>query len=215
MLDALHLGMIPFEIYSYPVMMRYILSTENGITSQELCFNMPSFRGKQPELGNYAKKIWKDYISRLMHVSTLLERVDVVPLLGGEVSFFLPPGFDFGHGLSAPAKQGEVATVVFHTGHNDRYARRRFYLPTSPRNWQNEGILNDEGFSVLYDFWAQWFMAYIPPEPVPPINWLIPYVGVVPATEINPHGVAFRQPQWIRICGHTGRAPEGIALSWP
>lgn len=212
--NAFSLGMIPFEIYFKSFVCVFWLTTDYGVMKHELCFYSEGFYMDPDHLQAYVKRLWDATISRLIHLTCILERTDIIPLDGGAPFTVIQPPITCSGLFTEVARQGEVPLIVFDTGHCDQYSLRRFSIPMANRAWQKDGILTDKAFATLYDFWAVFHMAFLTIDPVPPVLWLLHYRDVVERTTTNPYGIAFRRPEFIRICSHTGRAPDTVTLDW-
>lgn len=208
-------GMIPLDQLSWPMTFRFHLSTEFGFTWQDLTLDIPDFRDHLEATTRFAPALWRDFVSSLTTASTLLEFTEVVewkrsPL--PQLLLALPVG---GKNTSRPAKQEESGVIVLHTAHTDRWSRRRFYLPGMPRSWQDQRRLSEEGISNIYAGVAILQMGFLAPELPRPFSWYIAYPDMVERTPANLVGVAFRAVEWIRICSHTSKPPEGAGTDWP
>ena len=216
MLDALSQGMIPLGILNQPLTFKYTVDTPFGFTNHELTLDVPDLSLDLAVLSRFASSIWASVfgsalcntvgssICTIVNWKTSGSILLTVPLIGAQGRQSGPSG---------NAKQSGV--LVLHTGHGDSYARRRIYFPGMPRRWQFDGLLNGTGQTQLYRTVATWYMAFKGSALPNPYRWLIAYPRVVEAGTGNFFGVAFRQPEYFRICNHCGKPPEGAALDWP
>lgn len=216
MLDEISLRMIPLGILNQPMTFRFLLDSPHGFTYQDLTLDIPDLQTDLETLSRFASSIYnltygsasctslQASIATVVFWKATAALIKTVPLVaaGGQV-----------HATHGAREDSGV--VVLHTGHADNFARRRLYIPAMARNWVHEGVLNGTGQTQLYNAVATWYMAFKGSALPNPYRWLIAYPRVVQSDETNFFGVAFRQPEFFRICSHTGKPQEGSGLDWP
>jgi hypothetical protein len=213
--SASDLQMIDLDDTVNPVTCRFNLATSWGISSQELTFEIPELTDKIPETFAWFNGLWAGYIARTMNHNCMLSFLEIVrwksfafPLVGASGA---PAGRRPGPGTARNAS----GVVMMHTGHQDRYARRKLFLPNLPVAWQNNRVLNGVGISAIYDMCAEIWMGAHEPELETPTMWLLPYPRVLAASPSNVAGVAFRRVHSLRICTYCDNAPDEVPLEWP
>jgi hypothetical protein len=216
MLDALSLRMIPLGILQQPLTFRFLLDTPFGFTYQDLTLDVPGLNTDLETLSRFGDSIYKLVYGSAASASVHCSLATVVFWKATSALIMNVPLPTAGGQVNLPAGTKEnSAVVVLHTGHGDNYARRRLYIPGFPRAWSHEGLLNGTGQTKLYNAVATWYMAFKGSALANPYRWLIAYPRVVQSDETNFFGVAFRQPEFFRICNHTGKPPDGPGLDWP
>lgn len=216
MLDVLSLGMTPPGIYGQPLTFRFLLDTPFGFCTQDLTLDVPDLSLELGPLQRFASSIWTATYGSALSSQIHCSIVTVVNWKTTSPVLITVPIITVSGGVHiAAAERKDSGCVVFHTGHGDNYARRRLYLPGIPRNWVHEGLLNGTGQTALMNLMFKLYMAFKGGELPNPYRWMIAYPRVVASSVDNFFGVGFREPQFFRVCNHTGKPPEGAGLDWP
>lgn len=216
MFDALQLGMIPLGILSQPITIRYLVDTNFGFTTQDLTLDVPDLNPTLEVLSRFCPSIWERTYGAALSSSAKCSIATVVFWKTSASIVMTVPFLTRSGGVRlTPASQKNSGVAVLHTGHSDRFARRRVYLPAIPAAWSNDGMLNETGKTRLMNQWFTIYMAFKGSALANPYRWLIAYPRVVESGSGNFFGVAFREPFSIRVCSHTAKPPEGSGLDWP
>src|SRR5690349_5000035 len=216
MFDALALGMIPITLTQQPYTFRFLLDTPHGFTVQDLTLDIPDLPFDLEVMTRFVSALWPATLGSALSSEVHCSIATIVNWKGvGGITMIAPLSSGTGGQHIAGAGQKDAGVVVMHTGHVDTFARRRMYLPSIPRNWVHEGLLNGTGQTEIMNQWFRMYMAFKGGELQNPYRWLIAYPRVVASDETNLFGVAFRQPEFFRVCSHTGKPPEGAGLDWP
>lgn len=215
MLNAQQLALIKLEDLSNPLTWRFNLSTPFGITSQELTLDVPAIGDDLAAALMLGARVWTDHIASAITASCSLDFIELVrwkisplPVLGAA------PARPFASHLPATGKFNS-GLLVLHTGHKDSRARRRFFLPCMPRNWQTDNVLNDAGRKNLGDLSRILIMGLQVDVGGSPMRWLLPYPDSLEADIGNLRGVGFRDVRAVRVCDHCDKAPDTVPIDWP
>lgn len=114
-----------------------------------------------------------------------------------------------------PCPRADTPTVVFHTGHSDDLARRKFPLWGAPSFWMAGRRMTHGGLAAV-ETWGQIVMIGLSAHLTgAPMQLLLAYPNLLPAAVGNPSGVAFRRVEEIHGYLLPDRAPEPSQEPWP
>jgi len=193
-----------------PVRLRWVVATTSGHHAMSLCFDRRGFEAGQADAAKVAEGLWgRVFAPRIGRDAELF--VAQAETLGGFQA--APPRVPSdGRGLLQEpiAPLSSSPALVLMSGDRDPGGRRRFYIPGTPRRWQRDGWLTNEGesqlttlarglatgtFSMgLYSDWR--LILYRPGHPF--------------AGPDGPRPAAWRPVVHVRVCGMTAKAPESL-----
>lgn len=213
--SASDLEMIDLDDTANPVTCRFNLSTSWGPSSQELTLDIPALDGKLPETALFFERVWAGCIANAIGRRVTLDFVEIVLWKSFPLGQVFAPIFPSGKRSGPYTSRNESGVLIMHTGHADRYARRKMFFPNMPSSFMHERVLTHTGMTALYDVAAIMYMGLNEPELFSPATWLLPYKGVVAVSPANISGVAFRRVHSVRCCSYCDDAPDEVPLDWP
>ena len=118
--------------------------------------------------------------------------------------------------LAGPAAaRAHAAVAVLLTGHMDQRGFTRMHLGGTPAAWVSGGMLTLGGRDALEAWGAMMLMGLSSHLTGSPMQWLVPYRGVLEPWAGNPGGDAFRRVEYVAGMQHTKPAPEPSMAPWP
>lgn len=212
---ASDLRLIDLDDLTNPLTFRYNMATSWGISSQELTCEVPELSNEIPPALAFGRRVWTDHIANAISRTAELSFIEMVKWKTTPLPFLGASGAPSGAVFGAGSARKDTATLVLHSGHADKFSRRKFFLPGSPAAWSVDGVLTQTGLDQLYALSAAMFMGMGAGLLGGPIVWLMAFPGAVDVTPANLRGVAFRRVEWVRIHSFTSEAPDEVPLDWP
>lgn len=210
------LGLFEPSDFTWPCSYRYNLATARGYTQLELTVELGLLNGRPDLSVEYGQKLWNVAIAPAMHVLTVPLWMDYViwnnspatGIAGGLMNSGAVPG--------PTAPKEDTACVILHTGDNDKYSTRRWFLSATPRAYVADRKLTSTGWDQL-SWWMHGIaMSLISYGPIAFTGLLLMFPNVVEPTPENLLGVGFRRVNYLRICEYVDKAPDqSTSVAWP
>lgn len=177
--------------------------------------DVPPLNGLHDESVAIASRLWAAIVApattinvSLVYSEVIVWKLAPLPELVGS------PGYTGLHG-GAAAPRDRCAVTVFHTGHPDDFAARRYFHFGMPATWRDGDLISSAGWDNVMA-WAQAVaMATAAAFVGGTMQQLLMYPGVVDQTPENLLGVAFRRVSSLRVCHYLDKAPDLSLGLWP
>lgn len=199
---------IPLADFAWPVTYWYLMAAPWGYAKAEITLDVPGFVDNLEATVASVNMVWEGAIAPA--ISFLVGLVD-----GG--GYCWKAGQNTarantnlaGMRFAPPAGVEHGVTVVQHTGHTDRHARRRLFLPGCPASWiDNSGQITPVGAGKLLEHLRGVFAGFSGTVENNPFSWLLAYPEAIrdPMTGFGTPG--FRFVQSLRLCSYTVPVPD-------
>jgi len=210
------LGMLEAGDFNEPVTYRYEVVTPFGRMAQELSVDIRILINKAEYVPAIGSALWAALIAPAISRDVRLDLLWYVRWRQGGLALpFVPAQSHRGNQSGTSAGRAHTAIAIFHTGHSDNLAARRFYLHATPVRWQTDTMLNDRGWDGMLP-WAQAVSMSLAGDAlggdfqqIVAYPWIVePYIG-------NLFGVGFRKVTHIKVLQYTDKCPDFDGGVWP
>lgn len=213
--SAADLGMLGTASLKWPCSARYIVETRFGWTEQTLSFDLFGLDTTPALTPNVLWSLWTLLVAPATVRSSSLVWLEwvawkQVPLAQPYVGPFTTGGI-----VERTRARDEQLVIVLHSGHADDYAARRFFLPGTPIGWSDGELLTQAGWDNGMNMLNAWAMGALAWYCSGQVSLIHAYPGVLPSTQQNLAGVAFRLVSDLRLCQYVDKAPELSTKLWP
>lgn len=206
--DPATLGMVALADVAWPISWRFDLRAPWGFTQQFLTVDCPELWDDVDSSVRLGRSLWRRALATASVRDLELLSYDTVTWGVGTPP--QPTIVTDSHGLQLGVGTGRADSVqlVLHTGHMDRWARRRVPLPAVPSSWVRDGSLTSGGWGITRTLAQALMLGGMGAFVGSPFQLMHAYTGVVPAATDNPQGVAFRRVTHVRVVQFTDKAPD-------
>jgi hypothetical protein len=205
----------PLSAYEWPCTFRYHTETSWGRSQLEITVDAPALAGDIEHSMNLGHVLWSRAIAPAIVHGVSLLAWDTVMWQFQPSALPMVDGLSTGLLAGSPAAREDSAVAVLHSGHSDDLGRRRMILPGVPSTWVSGGLLTLGARDALEAWGEMMLMGLCRSLTGAPLQWLLTYPGLLPASSENVGGVAFRKVEYVRGCHHTRRAPDPTSAPWP
>lgn len=194
---------------------QYAMTTPWGWTQQVLSFDIPGLEAAPDKtaavLWNYWQGLAATAATRnasLIYITYVQWKSSPAPNIYAGLQL---SGLHFG----PAAARDRSGVLLLHSGHDDKNACRRFFVPSMPVSWQDGELLTDAGWDGLMALAHGWAMGVLSNYCGGEAQLLHAYPRILPIVPENLGGVAFRRVVSLRVLQYVGKAPDWSSEMWP
>jgi hypothetical protein len=205
----------PLEDYEWPVTYRFLTRCSWGDTQLELTIDAPEAQADVPTTLELGRTLWNMAVAPATSSDVTLVGWDTVAWRFIAAGLPSPDGISRGLLPGPVAPRENCAAVVLKTAHADDLSRRIVVHGGTPAAWSSGRLLTLGARDALETWSCMLLMGLGRDLTGSPIQWLIHYNDLLPASSSNPSGVAFRKVNNVRGLYHVERAPDPSTRPWP